>query len=285
MKFIAGLVLSMLTAGVELGVGTIALYQNNLGAARTDLQRALALAPDSAAARARLGAIAQRTGGPSDYRIAFATSEARIPLVAIDPLPTFRAKIDGTLLTLRIDTGGSGIDLSGAAVKRLHLATKAAGEGVFAGGLRAQVRSLRIDRFDVPGLTVRGISGGIVPGDTGDVDGIVGSNFLYHFLSTIDYAHRALVLRPRDKVAQDLIMFALVGDHFIFVRAHVNAAPDAWYNVDTGGPGIGVDLAQSALAAAGITPDTAHPRSMLGGGGAAQFLPFTAAAVTVGDLT
>ncbi len=77
----------------------------------------------------------------------------------------------------------------------------------------------------------------------------------------------------------------LVGDHFVFARAHANAAPDGLFSIDTGGPGVGVDLSKSSLAAAGITPDAAHPRSMMGGGGPAQLLPFTAASVTMGDHT
>jgi hypothetical protein len=141
---------------------------------------------------------------------------------------------------------------------------------------------------------VQSISGGVTPADLDGVDGVIGTDFLYHFLATIDYAHRVLVLRPREQSAAflasagatgaALVPMWLAADHFILVRAHVNAAPDALYLVDTGGPGIGVDLSASALSAAGITPDAAHPQSMRGGAGAAQLLPFTAASVTMGGL-
>lgn len=281
----------------ELGLGSIELYRNHIAPARAHLQHALALAPGSVIARARLDAIAKRTGGPGDYTIAFSASEARIPLVAIDPLPTFKAKIDGVPVVLLIDTGGPHLDLTESAVKRLGLATKSAGEGVFAGGLRAQIRSVHIDRFDVTGVAVRGIPGSVIPGASGfhGVDGAIGTAFLYHFLSTIDYAHRVLVLRPASDSPVFLASAAasgaiaipiwLAADHFILARAHVNAAPDALYVIDTGGPGIGVELTKSSLAAAGITPDAAHPQSMRGGGGSTQVLPFTAASVTMGGLT
>lgn len=284
-------------ADAELGIGTVELYRNHVTTARAHLQRALALAPGSVIARARLDVIAARTGGPGDYQIAFTASEARIPLVAIDPLPTLKAKINGILVTLLIDTGGPHLDLSETTVKRLGLETKLAGEGVFAGGLRAQIHSVHIDRFEVPGVTVRGIPGGVIPGAGGfpGVDGVIGTNFLSHFLSTIDYVHRELRLRPISDAPAFLASAAaagatanrmwLVGDHYILARAHVNAAPDALYLIDTGGPGIGVDLTKSSLAAAGITPDTAHPLSMGGGAGSTQLLPFTAASVTMGRLT
>lgn len=158
----------------ELGIGTTELYRNHVAGARTHLLRAVSLDPGSSIARARLAAIVKRTGGPEDYHIAFTAPQARIPLIAIDPLPTFKAKINGVSVTLLIDTGGPHLDLSESAIKRLHLATKAAGIGVFAGGLRAPVRSVHIDRFEVAGLTVRGIPGGVIPsqGAFPGVDGI-----------------------------------------------------------------------------------------------------------------
>ncbi|HVA29185.1 MAG TPA: retropepsin-like aspartic protease [Candidatus Baltobacteraceae bacterium] len=282
-------------ADAVLGAGTVELYRNHLRAARAYLRRALLLDPHPTVARARLNAIERRTAGPHDYRIAFAASFARIPLTTVDPLPTFKAKIDGVPVTLMLDTGGSNIDLSEATIERLHLKTTSAGEGVFAGGLKAKIRSLRIDRFEAPGVSVRGIPGGVVPGAAlPGIDGIVGTDFLSHFLSTIDYAHRALVLRPvtdstafrRSAAASGAteVPMWLVGDHFIFARARVNEAPEALYNIDTGGSGIGVDLTKSELTAAGITPDAAHPQYMMGGGGKTQLLPFTAAVVAMGGM-
>jgi len=282
-------------ADAELGLGTVELYRNNLDAARAHLRQALALDQGSTKARARLAAVDERVGAPSDYRIAFDGSQARVPFVAIDPVPTIQAKIDGLVVTLAIDTGAPSIDLSQAIVEKLRLPTQVAGEGVFAGGRRAQLRSVRIDRLDLPGVTVRGIPGGVAPRVFKGIDGIVGTGFLYHFLSTIDYAQRVLVLRPSEDSERfrasaeasgaTAVPMWLVGDHFIFAPAHVNDAPDALYAIDTGGPGIGVDLSKSALAAAGITPDASHPQSFQGGGGSVRILTFIAASVTVGGVT
>ncbi len=280
----------------ELGIGTVELYRNHLDPARAHLRHALELVPDSTLARTRLGSIAKRTGAPGDFQIAFAGSEARVPLAAVDPLTTLKGKIDGVPVTLVIDTGGANLDVSAALADRLRLSTAVVGEGLFAGGRKAELRSARVDRLDLPGVTVRGIPGGVMPGKAPPgIDGIVGTGFLSHFLATVDYVHGALVLRPASASAAFLhsaeaagataVPMWLVGDHFVFARAHVNAAPDALYSIDTGGAGVGVDLTKSSLAAAGITPDAAHPQSMGGGGGSAQFLPFTAASVTIGNLT
>ncbi len=76
----------------------------------------------------------------------------------------------------------------------------------------------------------------------------------------------------------------LVPDHFIFARAHIDNAPEALFNVDTGGPGIGVDLTKAELSAAAIVPDVSHPGSFWGGGGITRTLPFTAD-VTLGRRT
>ena len=140
------------TPAAELGLGTIEMYRNHL-----------AVAPHLQRARSLLAAIQRRTGSPGDYRIAFSKVPARLPFAAMDPLPTLRAKINGRPVKLWIDTGADGIDLDAAAATRLHLATKVAGEGIFAGGQKAQIRTARVERIDLPGVTVRGITGNTVP--------------------------------------------------------------------------------------------------------------------------
>ena len=78
----------------------------------------------------------------------------------------------------------------------------------------------------------------------------------------------------------------LVPDHQIFVRARVNDAPEALFNVDTGGgPRVGVELTKASLAAAHIVPDAAGAFSFMGGGGEVQVEPFVASAVSLGSTT
>jgi len=127
-----------------------------------------------------------------------------------------------------------------------------------------------------------------------DVDGVLGTNVLYEFLSTIDYRHRRLILRPKSESAAferaaaareaTIVPMLLAPDHFIFVRARAGKGPEAFYNVDTGGGGIGVQLTKTSLDAADIVPNATHPGSFHGGGGDAHAIPFLAD-VTLGERT
>ncbi len=77
------------------------------------------------------------------------------------------------------------------------------------------------------------VPGELPPG----IAGVIGTRVLYQFLATIDYPHGLLV-----------------PDHFIFVRARIGSAPEALFNVDTGGGGIGVQATKVQLDAAAIVP-------------------------------
>lgn len=283
-----------------IGIGTIDLYRNDLSDARIYLERAAKLDPSSVPVRARLRALASREPSSADFTIAMTRAVVDLPFVATDPLPMVRAKINGIEGLFLLDTGADTIDLTSESAARFHIASHVAGQGVFAGGKGATVSAGRIDRVDVDGLSVRGIPTNILPSSIDmaghRLDGAIGTVFLSHFLSTIDYRGKQLVLRPRSASAAfeasavsrgaTVVPMWLVGDHFLFTRAHVNAGPEALFNVDTGGGGLGVQLTKSALVAASIRiPNASKSTSFEGGGGAASAIPFTAAAVTVGSTT
>jgi len=73
----------------------------------------------------------------------------------------------------------------------------------------------------------------------------------------------------------------LAGDHFILTRGHINEGPEGWFLVDTGLAGGGLMPSKAALMDSGITLDTLHAGTGIGGGGPVDVVPFTAA-VTVG---
>jgi len=84
-------------------------------------------------------------------------------------------------------------------------------------------------------MTIAAMPGEVVPGlgsiGTTHIDGAIGTSFLDHFLATIDYRRKLLVLRPASDSAAfeadaarrnaDLRPMWLVGDHFLFATAHV----------------------------------------------------------------
>ncbi len=284
-------------AGSLLGLGTIELYRDDLRSARQHLSEAARLDPGNPAIQARLRTLSGREPSGTDFRIAMPADGVRIPFASVDPLPLIRGEIDGREAWFVLDTGASGVDLTAAGAQRLGVATHVVGQGIFAGGKHAEVRAGRIDAFAAAGLTVRGIPTNVVEGMSlrlagRDVDGAIGTVFLRHFLSTIDYRHGALVLRPRSggtaaslspHDASTAVPMWLVGDHFLFVRGRVGDV-EGLFNVDTGGTRVGVQLTKASLAAAGITPHAAAG-SFVGGGGAVPMQEFTAPAVSIGAFT
>ncbi len=235
-------------ANAALGLGTIELYRNDLATAQRDLGKAAALDLANPRAQARLKAVAGREPNGTDFQIEMPGDRIDIPFLATDPLPVLHAKINGADATLFLDTGAPSLVLTPEAAQRLKVPTKSGGQGVFAGGLTGSVSTGRVDSVAFDGLTVRGIDADVLPAPVElggrKLDGAIGTVFLYHFLSTIDYVHGRLTLRPRSASpafeaeaksgGAAVVPMWLVGDHFIFARANVNQAPAALFNIDTG---------------------------------------------------
>jgi hypothetical protein len=126
------------------------------------------------------------------------------------------------------------------------------------------------------------------------IEGIIGTGLLMHFLSTLDYCQGRLILRPRDasaKVEQmaaakgaNVVPFWLVGDHFIFARAHLQHGSEGLFVVDTGGAGFGLMATKPVLDEAGVALDPANARTGMGGGGPVMIVPFRSGA-TLGSMT
>jgi hypothetical protein len=87
------------------------------------------------------------------------------------------------------------------------------------------------------------------------LDGYIGTIFLSHFLSTIDFRNGELVLKRKTtgaKVKGVEVPFWVAGDHFIVGWGKVDTLPPALLFVDTGVAGAGAKLAPSVLHQAGI---------------------------------
>jgi predicted aspartyl protease len=284
-----------------LGLGTVDLYRGDLAAARTYLTKALQLDPNDARAKNRMGALQKMEAKAGDFNLSMDRAEVDIPFVATDPLPMIRAKINGADARMLIDTGAPGVELTGAAARRLGVQMHVVGEGVFAGGQKAQVSAGRVDSVALAGALIRGVPVGQIPSAmptdlAGRVyDGVIGTTLLRQFLSTLDYRDGKLKLRARSASDQfeaaarvhhaTIVPMWLVPDHFIFARARVNGTFDGLFSIDTGGAGIGIMLTKASLAATHIVPEEAKVSSGFGGGGEVRIVPFTAASVSLGALT
>ena len=278
----------------NLEAATIALYRNDLLAAAAYAGHVPASAPDDARARVQriVTAIAQRRADAAD--VAGAALPARIPFVVEDPLPLIEVTVNGKQGLFIIDTGGGATVLDPEFAAEIGVTLTAAGSGVFAGGRQAAVQSGTAATLQVGGVTMHDVevmglpTRGLPFFGERKADGVIGTRFFTHFLATLDYVNGALILRRRSDSATferdaggTSVPMLYVGDHFLFVRGHINDGPEGWLNVDTGLAGGGLSPSKPAVTDSHITLDEANAGQGVGGGGPVRVVPFTAS-VTVG---
>lgn len=232
-----------------------------------------------------------------------AGESTRLPFVVRDPLPVVNVRINGGPdVTFFIDTGGSELLLDADFARELKLKSFGDVQGTFSGGQHAPVGNSRIDSLTLGSWTIRNVPIGTLPlrslsGSFGvkQLNGCIGTNVLYQFLSTIDYRAGELILRrksaanvKRFEAANDgkayLVPMWLAGDHFMVAWAEVDRMPPALMFVDSGLAGAGVKLAESTLKKAGIKLDESKASVGEGGGGELKVIPYTVAEFVVGGL-
>ncbi|MFL6760775.1 aspartyl protease family protein [Sphingomonas sp.] len=184
------------------------------------------------------------------------------------------ASINGTPAEFIFDTGAANIlTIDGA--KRFGIASAGGiniggvGEGTDNGGFGM------VDRISIGPATLEDQSFIIIPspfpptnGKPSDTAGLLGYEFLAHFVTTIDY--RAETMTFRDAVAADQrgVRLPFVSDgHAIAVTASVNGKPVS-VRFDTGDGG-NLSLFPAYVAASGIDAGTGEIRTNGGGAGGA----------------
>ncbi|HVZ90323.1 MAG TPA: aspartyl protease family protein [Rhizomicrobium sp.] len=284
----------------EVGLARVRLYENRNDEAIALARKALAAQPDNALAKQILGSAQQRQSdfAADRYRSSGAPPETSIPFVVTDPLPVVQVTVAGQHANFLIDTGGPDIVVSAGLARALGLQVQSGGEGVFAGGLRAQVQRTIVPELEIGQVKIANVPAGVMPQmlpiPGAKVDGVIGTGLLMHFLPTLDYCQGRLVLRPRTASAEFQRTVAaegansapmwLVGDHFLFARAHLQHGSEGLFAIDTGLAGAGLAATKPALDEAGVAIDPNAAKAGMGGGGAVSFIPFQADA-TLGSLT
>jgi Aspartyl protease len=280
-------------------LGALRLYENDLGAAATLLNKAATLDPSSAAVTSLLAEVKRRQAEAAK-RIAVSGDEVAVPFVVTDPLPVVHVRLNATEdATFIIDTGAPDIVLSDTLAKRLGVKAEAAGMGTFAGGKQAAFSKANVQSIALGSATAYDVSATILPMPQiipqVQVDGIVGTGLLERFLATLDYPKRQLTLRPRNIGVSAAFEAAatvdqavsvpcwLVGDHFVFATAQVNSALPGLFLFDSGLAGGGIMPSKTLIDAAHITLDEAHASTGMGGGGPVRAVPFVASSVAVGS--
>ena len=262
-----------------------------------------------------------------------AGESTRLPFIKSDPLPVVNVRVNGERdVAFFIDTGGSELLLDSEFARELNVKPMSSVEGTFSGGQHAQVESGRVDSLTLGSWTLRNIPVGMIPlrsmssgFGVKQINGCIGTNVLYQFLSTIDYRTGELILRKKNAanlkrfdaaggpsgapgvgrrsggrntqpknppganntaVTNGIVVpMWMAGDHFMVAWGRINTQPISLFFVDSGLAGAGVKLAESAIQQAGIHLDESKATEGQGGGGMLKIIPYTVAQFTVGEIT
>lgn len=235
------------------------------------------------------------------YKTDNAFNEIKVDFIITDPLPVVRIaineKYEGYFF---IDTGGGELILDEEFAKKVQAESfgyeKSSG---FAGNKKATYGHGRISSITLENQTIKNIPimilnlnqlelGGI------KMDGAIGTVFLYHFLSTIDYKNGQLILRNKSKFSSEsiiqvsssakIIPFTMAGDHFMFTNGTVNNSDTMLFFVDTGLAGNAFTCPKSTLKKIGVNYEKDKKIRALGGGGYFNSYPFDVDRICIDNL-
>ena len=311
-----------------LRLGHIALLNNRLDEAQKWLAKSVELKPEEKTSKALLGEVYYRRDdferaaplfaaagreakakklasfkNAAPYRIEGAAQVSHLKFVHTDPLPLVRVKVNASEeINFLVDTGGGEVIIDSEFAKKVGAADFGVEQGTFGGDLKADTGEGRVDSLTLGDFVVKNVPVNILStrrfmaaARGKQVDGIIGTVLLYHFLSTIDYANGELILRRRTKnnlkqfeqeaVAnkQIIVPFWMVGDHLMLAWGTVNKSNPVLLFVDTGAAGIGFTGPQSILDEAGIKLLTGSETTGTGGGGAMKIVPFNVGELSLGE--
>jgi hypothetical protein len=203
-------------------------------------------------------------------------AQSRVNFIVTDPLPVVQVSVNGSEpLYFFIDTGGAEVILDKALAERLGAKMAGAFTSPYAGQKEAETGLGRIDSLELGDYTIRNvpihtldITDPVSPAFNGlKITGAIGTRLLMHFLSTLDYANGALILRrvsPENlqsletQIAADgtkVIPFWLIDMHYILAQGTVNNQGPMLFFMDTGLAGKGFTAPEPVLQAAGIQVD------------------------------
>jgi predicted aspartyl protease len=241
--------------------------------------------------------------GQTPYEVQGNGQITRLTFLKTDPLPLVSVRINGSdEVIFFIDTGASEVALDTDFARELGVPQFGPVQGTFAGGQKADVQQGRIEsltvgdwiikNLPVVSIALRQLSKGF---GVKRIDGIIGTNLLYHFLATLDYPHGELVLRRKTGKNLEQFTAALSGksvavpfwiasDHFMVGWGRVETIPPALLFVDTGLAGAGVKLAESVIKEAGIKLEEDKATMGVGGGGTLKIVPYTVRQLSFGEI-
>ncbi|MEV4221576.1 aspartyl protease family protein [Nonomuraea sp. NPDC049725] len=298
-------------------VGYLALLCNRFGDAERHLSKAVALDSRDIVSTQRLAetfvrqdqfaravTLLKSTGRPRDKGLVeqysrisgtpwqiHGAQSTRVPFLTLDPVPAVEASVNGgPPAKFWLDTYAT-LDLSQEAAEAAGLRAVAELPGGVADAHPITIylgilESFRIGNIEIRNLPVQwsDVQRPPLP-DGSQVAGAFGTTIFYHFLTTMDYAGRALILRrktvkaPRPRARGDRLPLWLAGDHFPCTVGSLGDYGPRMVTVDTGGIGSAIDTtAEIAERVDGFEVDYAHPNERFG----IKSYPITAERISLG---
>ncbi len=243
--------------------------------------------------------------GLSPYRIEGPSAVSSLKFIVTDPLPVVEVRLNGgKKMNFFIDTGAGELIVDTAVAGEARLPVFGSETGTFAGGKRSGFELGRAEELALGDFTVRDMPVAIMPvrrfsgpvfGGL-QVDGIIGTVLLYHFLPTLDYPGGRLVLRRRSPVGEaalekdvqagkcTTVPFWMAGDHYMVGWGSVNNGRPLLFFVDTGLAGSGFTCPESTIREAGIKLPEKPAGEGIGGGGKVQVFPFIVDELSFGGI-
>jgi len=276
------------------GLGKLALFAGRLAEAESLLTLAVATdrdrewVSDLYAAHVQRGAygaaatLAEELGDPGraemlrmldatpPYRITAGPEQTRIPWNRGYPVPLVRAKINGKVVLMAIDTGARDLLLDPSYARRTDTRMFPTQSQVWWLGNHTTGVNAIVQRLELGGMTIENVQAALVPlrkwsieanpaGET--VGGVIGINLLRAFTPTLDYVGQALVLR-RPEVAftppagTPRIPFEIWGESDLTVWGSLNGGRRMAMTVHSGVPGCGVAAPKEVWQELGIKSGT-----------------------------
>lgn len=307
-------------------LGYIALLSNRFGEAQKWLEKAVALRPREAEPKLLLAEAHYRRDefekaapllkaagkeakaknlesfkDQTPYQFRGRGESTTVKFVRTDPLPLVRVAVNGKEAVFFIDTGASEVVLDTDFARELGVKQFGSETGTFAGGQKASVQRGKIDSFTLGDWTVENVPVGIINTrvlskdlEAKQIDGIIGTVLLYHFLATMDYPKGELVLRRKTlanlkpfegaRAGRNVIPFWMADDHFMVAHGRIDKHKPTLLFLDSGLAGGDLKLAESVIAEAGIKLQKDKATEGRGAAGKVVVTPFEVKRLALGEI-
>ncbi|MET7336111.1 tetratricopeptide repeat protein [Nonomuraea sp. NPDC005650] len=205
---------------------------------------------------------------------------ARVPWQQMDPRPLVAASLNGgPPKSLSFYTRVPSLQVSGKAAEEAGLRAVAEERFEYEGKTITSYYGV-LDSFKLGGIELRNIPVGWSDAEDGpeSADGLIGTWILYHFLTTIDYAGRSLILRRRTPetarkaraAAKKPLPLWMAPEHLLFSRGSVAGSGTRVVALNIGGESeMAVSMTEETARQLRIRTDYDRPIETSAGG---QFL-------------